>query len=591
MEGFSKNSEWRRVGRQSLTENQTNTIRRGFPRTSGFFRPPVSDLVDVNVDLPSIKNSTRSSMVDFSSLKILFVEDNPGDYLLTNESLMSSSLLGGDAGSKLQIIWTKKLSEALNALKENPFDVVLLDMRLPDADGVTGIKKIQQISPKTPIILLTGLDDINIAKDALSAGAQDYLVKGQTDGDSIARSIFYAHERRKKELEREKLELKLWQSQKLESMGMMAQGIAHDFNNLLMGVLANVSLALKETSQTEPILEKLIRIEGAGRCATELVKQLFNYAGQGELIKREIVLGKIVEEIGDLLKAVVSKKATLQYSLCPDLPNIYGDPTQIRQVVMNLISNATEAFNSNGGTIKVSTGVVRIDAEYLGKAFVTDPPAEGVYSYLEVTDDGCGMDDYTKARIFDPFFTTKFTGRGLGLAAVLGIVRSHRGSIIINSTPGQGSSFKVLFPAHISEVVEVSEKEIKETNYQPTKADELGKCLLIDDEKMVREVAKEMLESIGFDVQCAEDGFSGVDLLKNTSEEINCVFLDLNMPKVSGRETLEMIRRIYPKVPIVVTSGFDEKKTREEININDNCLFLQKPYGLKELIKCVSKIL
>ena len=253
--------------------------------------------------------------------------------------------------------------------------------------------------------------------------------------------------RRRSEEERLAFERRMQQTQKLESLGVLAGGIAHDFNNLLMGILGNADLALSKSPPESPVRAYIRNIDTAAQRAADLANQMLAYSGKGRFVVEPIDLSRLVEEMGHLLATVISKRAALRYRLAADLPPVEADATQLRQVVMNLITNASDALGDEEGVITVATGVVEIDPAGTAPRSSGAPLPPGTYVFIEVSDTGCGMDPATRARIFDPFFTTKQTGRGLGLAAVLGIVRGHRGALRVSSEPGQGTTFTVLFPA------------------------------------------------------------------------------------------------------------------------------------------------
>jgi signal transduction histidine kinase len=247
------------------------------------------------------------------------------------------------------------------------------------------------------------------------------------------------------EAEKRAVEVRIAEAQKLESLTLLAGGVAHDFNNLLSAMLGNASLALYQSSPDSPVAERLREVQKAGRRAAELCQQMLAYSGRGRFMVEKLDLSKMVEEMSELLQANISKKAELVRRLAEDLPRIEGDASQLGQLLMNLVVNASEALADQPGTIEIRTGC------YLGEHSLEDlngdPLPVGPYAFLEVRDNGVGMDETTRKRIFEPFFTTKFTGRGLGLAATLGIVRGHRGTLQVESRPGQGTTFRLFFPA------------------------------------------------------------------------------------------------------------------------------------------------
>ena len=290
-------------------------------------------------------------------------------------------------------------------------------------------------------------------------------------------------------------------AQKLESLGVLAGGIAHDFNNLLVGVLGNASLALSELPADSPARQFVQDVETSAQRAAELTRQMLAYSGRGKFVVEPVNLSQVVQEMTQLLRRVISKQARLSLHLRDDMPPIVADATQLRQVVMNLITNASDALLGESGLVTVRTGTVHADARMLAGTYLNEELPAGKYVYLEVTDSGVGMDAATRARIFEPFFTTKFTGRGLGLAAVLGIVRGHKGAIDVTSEPGCGTTFRVLFPASAALAEKPVTRNIPAAEWKGS-----GLALVVDDEEAVRVVARHVLERSGFTVVEAATG-------------------------------------------------------------------------------------
>jgi len=389
-------------------------------------------------------------------------------------------------------------------------------------------------------------------------------------------------DRKRAEEEKLALERQMRHAQKLESLGVLAGGIAHDFNNLLMGILGNADLALDALSPMSPARGIIEEIEKASKRAAELVKQLLAYSGKGKFLIEAIDLNEFVAEMAHLLEVSISKKAVLKYDFAADLPTFNGDATQIRQVVMNLITNASEALGDEGGVIALSTGAMHCDRAYLDdvnevvRAGVEESLPEGLYTYFEVADTGCGMDVETIERIFDPFFTTKFTGRGLGMSAVLGIARGHKGALKIESDVGKGTKFKALFP-----VDEPAENDFAAR----TKAGVEGKdwrgsgtVLLVDDEEVVLEVVKRILEGMGFQVVCVNGGREALEVFRARGAEIACVLLDLTMPQLDGEQVFREIRRLRPDAKVILSSGYDESDVTSRFAGEGLAGFIQKPY-------------
>lgn len=409
---------------------------------------------------------------------------------------------------------------------------------------------------------------------------------GRQQGESVP-LLFLAvtdiTERKWAEEKRLQLERQMQQTQKLESLGVLAGGIAHDFNNLLTVILGNASLALDELPPITPARDSLLSIEETSLRAAELCRQMLAYSGKGQCVIENIRPGDLIGEMVSLLKASISKKAIFNLNLKDSLPPLRGDPSQIRQVIMNLVINASEALGEHSGAITISTGVMECSREYLSEAFLDESLAEGSYVWLEVSDTGCGMDHDIQRRIFEPFFTTKFTGRGLGLSAVLGIVRGHKGALKVYSEPGRGTTFKVLFPAVLEERVLAGRSQgMKAGGWKGA-----GTILLVDDEESVRVMGTRMLERLGFGVLIAVDGREALDIYRERREEIALVLLDLTMPDLDGEEAFRELRRIDPQVCVVMSSGYTESEIAPRFAGKRLSGFLQKPYTLDALSQCL----
>jgi PAS domain S-box-containing protein len=358
--------------------------------------------------------------------------------------------------------------------------------------------------------------------------------------------------------------------QKLESIGVLAGGIAHDFNNLLHVVLGNADLARLQLSADAPAHEHLDEVIRATQRAADLTQQLLAYSGRGAVETRHLDLSNEVREMATLLRTAISKQAALVWDLAPDLPAITADPTQIRQVVMNLITNASDALSDTPGTITLRTG--RNEDPRAGSG-----PHDFVF--LEVSDSGCGMDTSTLQRIFDPFFSTKFSGRGLGLAAVMGIVETHQGHIRIRTAPGEGTTFRVMFPA-AGGAADAEQHRASGADWRGH-----GTVLLVEDEDGVREVVGRMLEHLGFQVLPAEDGLAALETLQDHDGAVSAVLLDLSMPRMGGSEALRHIRERRPDLPVVLMSGYTEQEVASKL-LDDStgaAGFLQKPFLPEDL--------
>ncbi|HPO14500.1 MAG TPA: GAF domain-containing protein [Candidatus Hydrogenedentes bacterium] len=408
-------------------------------------------------------------------------------------------------------------------------------------------------------------------------------------GDTITGVIEYVRDisdQVKAEQEKHAIEAQMQQTQKLESLGVLAGGIAHDFNNLLVGILGNADLALSKLSLVSPARENIENVVKAAQRAADLARQMLAYSGKGRFIVEPLHLSEIVEEMSHILEVSIAKNATLKYHFAQNLPAIQADATQMRQIILNLITNASDAIGENSGVITITTGVTHCDKAFSGAAYAPENLMEGPYVFLEVSDTGCGMDRETQARMFDPFFTTKFTGRGLGLAAVLGIVRGHKGAINVYSESGQGSTFKVLFPADMHTSIETRVTEVAFKEWKGS-----GAILIADDEAMVREVGQEILETLGFQVYVAEDGVEALRVFQEHRGEIVCILLDLTMPRMNGEETFREIRRVHPYIPIIMSSGYNEQEVTQRFAGKGMAGFIQKPYRMEDLQSILQKTL
>lgn len=637
-------------------------------------------------------------------LKILLVEDSPDDAFLFQDLL---SELGS---MRFQVRHVMNLTEALKAINDEPFDVVFLDLGLPESRGVKTFFRIKEEARDLVVIVLSGLHDSETALTAVKEGAQDYLVKGEVTPSLLQRSIQYGIERKKNqvallkseerfrrvfqsslmgililelgrhdhfiirdinpaaaatlkleardvigkemrhifpahpvgeelervreiareggslrletdyaderisgvfemnvfqtaprtitimfqdnterhnmEMERLRLEQHMRQTQKLESLGVLAGGIAHDFNNLLMGVLGNselLSMELASDSFERKIVEK---IESAAWQAADLSASMLAYSGKGSFALREMDLGQLVLSMRSLIDSSISRKGRLELNLPSRLPAIMADPNQIRQVILNLVTNASEALEEKAGMISISVDSMQAERDYLARTFVDDHLAGGSYVYLEVMDTGKGMEPEMLEKIFDPFFSTNFTGRGLGLAVVLGIVRGHKGAVKVSSEPGHGSTFRVLFPA--------LDRPCQEERLSPQQEEEplrgSGTILLVDDEAHVLEVTRHMLERFGYHVETAMDGAEAVTEFEKIRGQVFCVLLDVTMPHMNVGHVTQTMREMQPKVPILLASGYARENLEDQLALSQYTDFLQKPYRFSVLSKMLKNL-
>jgi CheY-like chemotaxis protein len=359
-------------------------------------------------------------------------------------------------------------------------------------------------------------------------------------------------------------------------VGLLAGGIAHDFNNLLTAILGGASTALLGLALESPARRDVENVLLAARRAADLTRQMLAYSGKGHFEIKPLDLSALVREIATLLETTISKKVQLRLELGGGLPSVQADVAQMQQVIMNLVINGAEAIGDQRGTVLVTTGLQEIDEAY-GQTLVVSAGelAPGPYVFIEVHDTGSGMDEATREKIFDPFFSTKFTGRGLGLAAVLGIVRAHKGAIKVYSTPGRGSTFKVFLPATAARA------------HAPAPSSQAfrgsGVVLVVDDDSLVRETTRSMLEYFGFSVLVGVNGRDGVDVFAARAADIRLVILDMTMPELNGEEAFRELRQIREDVPVILTSGYNEIEATRRFMAKGLAGFLQKPYTPMDL--------
>ena len=378
----------------------------------------------------------------------------------------------------------------------------------------------------------------------------------------------------RKEAEADKLamERKLLESQKLESLGLLAGGIAHDFNNLLTGIMGHANLARFHPGIDAEVTDHLRKIEAGSVRAAELCQQMLAYSGRGNFLIEPVDLNQLVRETLPLLQGSLSPRARVSLELGSQSIVVMADATQLRQIAMNLILNAADSLGATGGTINVTTGRRPFGRDFLAAAHAADALAVGEYVFLEVRDTGCGMSAETMAKIFDPFFTTKFTGRGLGLAAVLGIVRGHSGALRVESEINRGSTFTLILPPS-QEGLSRNGDLLSSTPWHRK-----GTVLVIDDEESVRNVACALLRSFGFTPVSAANGSDGIECFRSRPKSFEVVLLDLTMPRLDGEETLAGLRAIDPAVRVVLVSGYSENDRIGEMAAGGPLLFLQKPF-------------
>jgi two-component system, cell cycle sensor histidine kinase and response regulator CckA len=393
----------------------------------------------------------------------------------------------------------------------------------------------------------------------------------------------------RKRAEDEKLEMqqRLLHGQKLESLGVLAGGIAHDFNNLLSAIVGHLDVAMLSLPSGSPVRSNLEQSMLAARRAAALTRELLAYAGKGQFLVTQVDLSDLVEQNSHLLRTCIPNTISLDLGLARDLPTIETDAAQLQQVVMNILMNAAEAVGEQPGAVSLTTGAVFCDDAELSKSRVEAKPHAGQFVYVEVSDTGCGMDAETQRCLFDPFFSTKFAGRGLGMSAVLGIVRAHHGAIFVSSAMGRGTTVRVLFPAQPKPSSTASE-ECEPSAAQPTTmvASSLpGTVLIVDDDDLARSSCRALVESSGMHVLTAADGEEAIAVYRDHKDEIACILLDLTMPKKDGMDTLKELRMMGATVPIILVSGYGEAEATRKFAGLGLAGFMQKPFGLQDAVE------
>ena len=406
---------------------------------------------------------------------------------------------------------------------------------------------------------------------------------GENEALAIVRDVT---EQRHNHEERVRLVEQMQRAQRLESLGVLAGGIAHDFNNLLTGVLASAGMLEESIRPDSRDRDALSRVVTGVQRAAELTRELLAYSGRGRLVVEPLDLVRLVHEMAQLLETAVSKKAAFVLDLEPEPVVVEGDATQLRQVVMNLITNASDALEGGSGAIEVRLRrreLAENEARELASDWDVTP---GLYATFEVEDDGCGMDEETASRIFEPFFTTKFTGRGLGLAATQGIIRGHGGAIRLRTAPGRGTTATVLLPLTERALPAPPPPKDERPPLPPSAV-----VLVVDDEESIRQVAEIALRRAGLEVDAVADGHEAVEAVKRAPERYSAVLLDMTMPRMSGPETFRALREIRPDLPIVLSSGYAEEDTVRRFRGEDLAGFLQKPYRPQALVDGMTRAL
>lgn len=507
--------------------------------------------------------------------RVLYVDDSRLDRELIRDALAQ------DAG-EFALVEAATQREFEERLAADGFDLVLSDFNIRGFEGLQVIDAVRARSPTVPVVIVTGTGSEEVAVEAMKRGAADYVLKTPSHIQRLTLTLNKVLDRKRLEAEGQRLQRRLAEGARLESLGLMAGGVAHDFNNLLTGVIGHLELLRSELSPGSPAAERVGKIEAIAEQAAALCRQLLAYSGKGKLVTRAVDVNALIRDTLAVLQNSIGKHIRVQFEPGERLPVVTGDVTQLRQVVMNLVLNAAEAIGDQAGLITIATAQRPVRADDLtGPCPIPDPPAER-YVIISVTDTGMGMNTETVTHIFDPFVSTKRAGRGLGLAATMGIVRGHRGLIRVESEPDHGTTFTVCLPAGSAPAGSAPSVALPATG---------PRILVVDDESSVCHVMTDALAAAGFQVHDAADGHAALARLSSPAQPYALVVLDLTLPGLSGIEVLKRLRENQPQLPAILISGYHADELGDVIQDPAVVAVLQKPFAPHELIAAVRRAL
>jgi signal transduction histidine kinase/CheY-like chemotaxis protein len=508
---------------------------------------------------------------------------------------VESSIAGG-RDDAVVLIGTVRLERETDDLSRNLNRVILLAI-----GSATGFWL--AVSLLCHLVLRRAIRSFNILVngiDAMQGGDLSFRfnIDSNDEPGRVARAIndlASALQRRNEEnatLQEERLdfERQLLQTQKLESLGVMAGGIAHDYNNLLQSILGNIELASLKLNPDSPTFKYITNAMTSGKHAAQLTNLMLTYVGKGLIAKKALNLNELVRENAEMLKTAASTAVEVELYLAEDLADILADEANIQQLIMNLIINAAESIMAQPGFVRLTTGVMDYDQTALAASLLDEKPSPGSFVFLEVRDNGCGMNAETLRRLFDPFFTTKFTGRGLGMSAVMGIIRSHGGALFVDSEPGRGTVFRVLLPVVGASVPREPVQPGMNLSIFPESALP-GIALVVDDEKAVLRICRKMLEHCGYSVITACDGVDAVAKFREHGDDIAIVLMDLTMPNMDGITAMGEIIAIRPDARVIISSGYNKEELTDRFSSGAPSGFIRKPYSLKVLESEIRRVM
>lgn len=517
-----------------------------------------------------------------SDIKILLIEDNQGDARLIQEMLLESMEMSSSE-TTFQLIAVETLAEGLKEL-ENEFHVVLLDLSLPDSHGLQTFKKVYNKIPQIPVIVLSGLDDKNVAKQAVHDGAQDYLVKGHVDRHLLSRAIQYAIERKQAEIENADIQRQLFQAQKMEAIGILAGGVAHDFNNLMTAIQGFSDVLMMKTDESKPEYKALKQIRMAASSASDLTRQMLFFSRKQTMIFTNININRVIENLLKMLHRITGEDIDISLFLNPNISIIHADRGTVEQVIMNLAINAKEAM-PDGGRLTIKTKNETLDRNFC-KQFTEATP--GKYIHITVADTGIGMDQKILEHIFEPFYSTKgrHRGGGLGLSVVYGIIQQHKGWLHVESKPSKGSVFHIYFPCIDAPDPDMVKETFEIEDYQGNGK----KILLVEDSDGVREFASIALIENGYEVLTASTASEAVQIFHEQKNEIDLMISDVVLPDKSGIKLANELHVEKSDLPVLLSSGYSDEKINWTSIKKKTFSFLPKPYAFSDLLRTVKEM-
>jgi signal transduction histidine kinase len=466
-------------------------------------------------------------------IRVLLVEDNPTDVLAFRHYL--------EERGAFELHHAERLEEALKFFRGDSCDVIVLDLGLPDSQGIETLKRVNSQAPDIPLLVLTGLSDEAAGLKALQSGAQDYLAKNQIQGPLLRKAIRYA-------MERHQMERIMMRAEKLQALGTLAGGIAHDFNNILLAVSGNARLAMEQLPAEHPAHSNVLEIAKAASRAVALSKKILSFSRQQETALQSTQLEPVVEEAFSLIRHSLPARIEIRRHFPGHLPPILADASQVHQIIINLAANAADAIGSQPGHLEISAEIIHLNGN--GATLSAKLPP-GKYVRLSVKDSGPGMDKQTLARAFEPFFTTKSQGRGtgMGLAVVHGIMKNHHGEVTAYSEVGKGTVFNLYFPA-----AQESPAELPAVAAAPQGQGQ--HILYVDDEEPLVLLLTRTLKRLGYRVSGFTDPLEALRALRQTPCGFDAIVTDLSMPQMSGTDFTHEALQICPRVPVILTTGY-----------------------------------